>query len=208
MTKSPLYTICSLLQHLCLTVFSSSSLTLQLFTSIFFPVCLSSFPQSNFPLFILVLMPRAVATAWNWSCLLNASPGELAVPAAQCGLSLWQRGRMPLAQLSAPLPLLGGYCWERRRERECFLSSLFSHPLWTSSISLRQRLFLSQGLECKTSLHHTCRRSLFPRTLLPLPFPLPLCKPPSGGFHQSLSQHHMHMQHKDCACFCEVLTMV
>lgn len=164
MTKSPLYTICSLLQHLCLTVFSSSSLTLQLFTSIFF---LSAS--------LLSLKVIFLSLSWFW-CQHHF--------------------------------LLGGYCWERRRERECFLSSLFSHPLWTSSISLRQRLFLSQGLECKTSLHHTCRRSLFPRTLLPLPFPLPLCKPPSGGFHQSLSQHHMHMQHKDCACFCEVLTMV
>lgn len=88
----------------------------------FFPVCLSSFPQSNFPFFILVLMPRAVATAWNGSCLLNASPGELAVPAAQCGLSPWQRGHMPLAQLSVPLP--PWWLLLRKKKREGVFSFL------------------------------------------------------------------------------------
>lgn len=119
-----------------------------------------------------VLMPQAVATVWNGSRLLNASLGELAVP-AQCGLSPRQRGHKPLAQLPVPLPT-----WWDITEKEEERGSVFfpRHPLWTSSTSLRQRLFLSQGLESKTSLHHTCRHSYFPCALLSLPFPLPLCK--------------------------------
>lgn len=101
--------------------------------------------------------------------------------------------------------------WILQSERQRgFSFSASSHPLWTRSSSLGQRLYLSQGLPWQTSIHHTHTLAYccHAPSLLSLSFPLPLSKPHSSGFQQSLSQHYVHGATEAQACLCEALTMV